>query len=180
LQGFQAPRYAHPHEVLVLVQCTFLALFIASVLITSNIQLFLSFASTINHVLLEKAIWIDVVRPITLSGTQNSTLAEITERLVPSGQTLPVSSSIVLVNLEDEQRTLDINLYQEEVIELPQGHSRQEFRTVFRTIIDIPPRPAGTLQASVSVTVDEDKLLRLNVAIPEVNLTKEYEPFLVQ
>jgi hypothetical protein len=163
-----------------LLRYVLLTFFITLIVIFSQLLIFASVASSIQPTVLEDSIFIDSVGRITLTGDETGVLATIPGPLISSGQALPVESLKATCNEKDNQKKLAINLYKRKIIDLPEGASRQELIKIFKIVIDIPPRPACKLEANVFVTITKYKWLTIKVVIPEINLTKEYEPFLVK
>lgn len=100
------------------------------------------------------------------------TAGESFSELIPSGARLPQLYSDTFANAVDNQASIGIDLVQRR----PEGI--EHIATII--VRDIPPAPKGVLQIMVTVTVNQEKELRVKATIPEQGYVREFGPFPVQ
>ena len=91
--------------------------------------------------------------------------------LIPAGRELPTAFAQSFSNADNNQRAVWLRLAQRRYIEC---------EPLTDLAINIPSRPKGTLNITLTLTVNEAKELRLQVTIPESNFAAEYGPFPVR
>lgn|GEM_PF-5637912 len=100
-----------------------------------------------------------------------ATSAESFTELIPAGRELPTAFAQSFSNAENDQRSIWLKLAQRRYVET---------EPLTDLTINIPPRPKGTLNITLTLTVSAEKELRVQVAIPESDFAAEYGPFPVR
>ena len=88
--------------------------------------------------------------------------------MIPAGSTLPQTYSETFGNAADNQDAFRITIAQKD----PSGIEQ----ILVADINQLPPRPKGLLNVTVTLTVDVHKQLRLKATVSETAYAREFGP----